>query len=98
MGNRPYASCPFFNSARNPRAAFTRQKSKDDSYQEFAAHWGGNRLISEEKGPGGAKITRSFELSNSGEQLYQTVRLNGGQSNSTIVIRYVYDISGGNAQ
>jgi len=68
------------------------QKSKDDSYQEIAAKWEGNRLISEEKDPRGNKMSRTFELSSDGLQLYETVHMTSGRSNTSHVIRFVYDI------
>src|SRR5205807_648241 len=36
------------------------QKSKDDRYQEIAAKWDGNRLVTEEKSPRGGKMSRTF--------------------------------------
>jgi hypothetical protein len=69
------------------------QKSKDDKYQELAAHWDGSRLVSEEKGTRGRTITRTFEIAPNGQQLYETVELNNSRSSSPVVIRYVYDPS-----
>jgi hypothetical protein len=68
------------------------QKSKDASYQEVAAKWDGNRLVSDEKDPRGTKMNRTFELSPDGLQMYETLHLTTGRSNSPRVIRYVYDI------
>jgi hypothetical protein len=68
------------------------QKSKDASYQEVAAKWDGNRLASDEKDPRGNKMSRTFELSADGLQLYETLHMTTGRSNSPRVIRYVYDI------
>src|SRR5271169_5439106 len=68
------------------------QKSKDASYQEIAAKWDGNRLASDEKDPRGNKMSRTFELSSDGLQLYETLHMTAGRSNSPRVIRYVYDI------
>jgi hypothetical protein len=68
------------------------QKSKGDNYQEMAARWEESRLVCEEKGPGGAKIIRSFELASGGQQLNETVHLDNRRSGSPVVIRYVYDI------
>jgi hypothetical protein len=68
------------------------QKSKDDSYQEIAAKWDGNRLATEEKDPRGNKMSRTFELSSDGLQLYETLHMTTGRSNTPRVIRYVYDI------
>jgi hypothetical protein len=68
------------------------QKSKDDSYQEVAAKFDGNRLVTDEKDPRGNKMSRTFELSNDGRELYETLHMTTGRSNSPLVIRYVYDI------
>ena len=68
------------------------QKSKDAGYQEIAAKWEGNRLVSDEKDPRGNKMSRTFELSSDGLQLYETLHMTTGRSKSTRVVRYVYDI------
>ena len=68
------------------------QKSKDASYQEIAAKWDGTRLVSDEKDPRGNKMSRTFELSSDGLQLYETLHMTTGRSNTPHVIRYVYDI------
>jgi len=69
------------------------QKSKDDSYQEIAAKWDGNRLISDEKSPRGGKMSRTFELSPDGRQLYENLHIEGsGRNSHTMEIHYVYEI------
>ena len=69
------------------------QKSKDDNYQEIAAKWDGNRLITEEKGPRGGKMSRTFELSPDGRQLYENLRIqSSGRNNRSLDVHYVYDI------
>jgi hypothetical protein len=68
------------------------QKSKDDNYQEIAAKWDGNRLATEEKDPHGNKMSRTFELSEDGRQLYETLHMTSGRSNTPLVIRFVYEI------
>lgn len=79
------------------RALFTdgrklqKSDAKDDSYEEIAAHWNGSRLVTDEKGPRGGKMSRTFELSYDGAQLYETIRLTTGRSNTPIDVRYVYD-------
>lgn len=67
------------------------QKSKDATNQEIAAHWDGNRLVTDEKTPSGKKMSRTYDLSYDGTQLYETVRLTRGRSDSQVSIRYVYD-------
>ena len=68
------------------------QKSKDDNYQEIAAKFDGTRLVSDEKDPRGNKMSRTFELSSDGRQLYETLHVTSGRNNTPLVIRYVYDI------
>jgi hypothetical protein len=82
---------------RDPKRAFMTdgrklQKSKDDSYREIAAKWDGNKLATEEKDPRGNKMSRTFELSEDGRQLYEVLHMTSGRSNTPRVIRFVYDI------
>ena len=76
------------------RAFFTDgrklQKSKDANYEEIAAHWDDNKLVTDEKGPHGGKMSRTYELSPDGTQLWETVRTTSSRNNPT-TIRYVYD-------
>jgi len=69
------------------------QKSKDEKYQEIAAKFEGNRLVTDEKDPRGGKMSRTFELSYDGRQLYETLHLTTGRNNAPLVIRFVYDIA-----
>jgi hypothetical protein len=75
------------------RAFFTDgrklQKSKDASYEEIAAHWEDHKLVTEEKRPHGGKMSRTYELSPDGTQLWETVRMTSWNNPTTI--RYVYD-------
>ncbi len=67
------------------------QKTKDSNNQEVLAHWDGNRLVTDEKTPSGKKMSRTYELSYDGTQLYETLKLTRGRSDSQTSIRYVYD-------
>jgi hypothetical protein len=71
------------------------QKSKDDSYQEIAAHWSGSQLITDEKSPQGAKMSRTFELAQDGRQFFETIHVDRGRSKGQLVVRYVYDVATG---
>ncbi len=74
-------------------------KSTDSSHEEALAHWEGSRLVSDEKGPLGGKMSRTFELSGDGRELEETLRIdNNGRSRAPIVIRYVYDASDSGGQ
>jgi hypothetical protein len=79
------------------RALFTDgrklQKSKDVNYEEITAHWSGKQLATDEKGPHG-KMSRTYELSYDGTQLYETLHIPMGRSNTTLLVRYVYDAYG----
>jgi hypothetical protein len=68
------------------------QKSKDENYQEITAKFEGNRLVTEEKTPRGNKMSRTFELSDDGRQLYETLHTTSGRNNTPQVIRFVYEI------
>ena len=89
------AETDLFDDQDRKRAFFTDgrklQKSKDDKYQEIAAHWDGARLVSDEKSPRGGKMSRVFELSPDGKQLYETLHMTTGRSNTPVVIRFTYD-------
>jgi hypothetical protein len=69
------------------------QKSSNDNYQEIAAHWNGSQLVSDEKGPQGGKMSRAFELSRDGRQIYETLNVDRSKSRGPLILRYVYDIS-----
>jgi hypothetical protein len=67
------------------------ENSKDEQKQEIAAHWDGMRLVSDEKGPQNRKISRTFELSSDGHELYENIHIDKERSGSAVDIRYVYD-------
>ena len=67
------------------------QKSKDDSLKQVSAHWDGALLITDEKGPRSRKMSRTFELSSDGRQIFETWHIENGRSGSLIIVRYVYD-------
>jgi hypothetical protein len=68
------------------------QKSKDDKFEEFDAHWEDYRLVAELSGSHGPQITRSFEPAPGGKQLVEMVRLDRTRSNAAVEIRFVYDL------
>src|ERR1700685_1874355 len=70
------------------------QKSKDTTNEEVAAHWDGKQLATDEKSPRGNKMSRTYELSYDGTQLYETLHMTTGRSNTPLSIRYVYDAYG----
>src|SRR5882762_1576574 len=88
-----------FDDQEHKSAFFTDgrklQKTKGSSTQEIAAHWDGNRLVTDEKSPSGRRMSRTYELSYDGTQLYETLRLTRGRENSVVSIRYVYDQADG---
>jgi hypothetical protein len=84
---------------RNEKTAFFTdgrklQNSKNDkTYHEVAAHWEGQRLVTDEKSPRGDKMSRTFELAPDGSQLIETVHVDSNRANELMTMRYVYDIS-----
>ena len=69
------------------------QKSKDPKYEEIAAHWDGTRLVTDEKSPQGGKMSRTFELSPDGRQLFENVHMEGsGRNSRSMDLHFVYDI------
>jgi hypothetical protein len=74
------------------------QKSKDSNDQEVAAHWAGSQVVSDEKSPLGGRMSRTFELSRDGRQLFETLNIDNGGSNTPIFIRYVYDIASSDSE
>jgi hypothetical protein len=72
------------------------QKSKNDAVQEISAHWDGQKLVTDEKGPQNKKMSRTIELSPDGRQFYETWHVENGKSGSPIAIRYVYDAANEN--
>ena len=84
-----------FDDQERKRAFFTDgrklQKTQGSNYEEITAHWDGSRLVTDEKSASGRKMSKTYALSYDGTQLYETLRLTRGRSNSQISIRYVYD-------
>ncbi len=77
----------FFTDGRK----IQKSKSKDNALQEISAQWNGPQLVTDEKGPRNTKMSRTFELSPDGRQLYLTWHIANGASASPIVIRFVYN-------
>ncbi len=70
------------------------EKPKEDSTKtQVKAHWDHGTLVTEEKGPNGAKISHSYEITNEGKQLADTLTLESKKLNTPIIIRSVYDKS-----
>ena len=67
------------------------EKEKDPSYKEIAARWDGKKLVTDEKGAHGGKLSRTFELSSDGKQLIETVHLTDSKGNHPVNVQYVYD-------
>jgi hypothetical protein len=68
-------------------------KATDENNLQVAAHWNGSQLVSDEKSPLGGNMSRTFELSADGRQLYETLHIDNGKSKTPLVIRYVYNVS-----
>jgi hypothetical protein len=67
-------------------------KAKKDSAQtQGKAHWDHGTLITEEKGPGGEKISHAYEITGDGKQMADTLTLESKHLNTPIIVRSVYD-------
>jgi hypothetical protein len=69
-------------------------KPSDPNMQMIVARWDGNKLVTDEKLEKNGTLTRSYELSEDGLQLFEEVHLvTGKKKESPVTIRYVYDAS-----
>lgn len=67
-------------------------KPSDANLQQVPAHWDGHKLVAEEKFDKSGTMTRTYELSEDGLQLFEEVHLVTGKKNdSPVTIHYVYD-------
>ena len=55
------------------------------------AKWQGNQLVATSQGFGGGAITRTFELSPDGKQLYVTTKIENERFSQPVTFRFVYD-------
>jgi len=85
------------------RALFTDgrklEKPKDtgNGYQEIAARWDGNKLVTDEVGPKKGKVSRTYELAPDGLQLWETIHATDSKGNKPMTVRFVYEISNENS-
>jgi hypothetical protein len=86
------------------RALFTdgrkldKPKDTGTSYQEIAARWDDNKLVTDEVGPKKGKVSRTYELSPDGLQLWETIHSTDSKGNKPMTVRFVYDIAQENAR
>jgi len=83
------------DSESHTRALFTDgrklDKPKKDAIQtQVKAHWQGQTLVTEEKGPNGEKLSHTYELSSEGKFI-DTLTLESKKLNTPIIVRSVYD-------
>jgi hypothetical protein len=67
------------------------EKSKNENYEQVAARWDDNKLVTDEKGSHNSKLTRTFEVSPDGLQLWETIHVEPAKNKTPITVRYVYD-------
>jgi hypothetical protein len=66
-------------------------KQKDSDNKEVSARWDDKKLVTDEKGSHNGKVTRTFELSSDGKQLYETIHVTDSKGNHPVNVQYVYD-------
>jgi len=67
------------------------EKQKDPDYKQVAARWEDKKLVTDEKGSHNGKVSRTFELSQDGKQLIETVHVTDSKGNHPVNVQYVYD-------
>jgi len=67
------------------------KKEQQQGPQELLAHWDGQKLVADEQIGKNGSMTRTYELSPDGLQLFEDVHLNLGKKNTDVTIHYVYD-------
>ncbi len=67
-------------------------KPSDPNLRLIVARWDGNKLVTDEKLEKNGTLSRTYELSEDGLQLFEEVHLVTGKKNDRpVTIRYVYD-------
>ena len=87
------------DSDHRVRSLFTdgrkiEKSDKDAAQVQVKAHWDHGTLITEEKGPGGEKISHAYEITGEGKQVADTLTLESKHLNTPIIVRSVYDKAG----
>jgi hypothetical protein len=67
------------------------EKDKDPDNKQVTARWDDKKLVTDEKGAHGGKVSRTYELSSDGKQLIETVHLTDSKGNHPVNVQYVYD-------
>lgn len=68
------------------------EKPSDPNLKMVVAHWDSNKLVTDEKLEKNGTLSRSYELSEDGLQLFEEVHLvTGKKKDQPVTIRYVYD-------
>jgi hypothetical protein len=67
------------------------KKEQQQGPEELLARWDGNKLVADEQIGKNGSMTRTYELSPNGLQLFEDVHLNLGKKNTDVSIHYVYD-------
>jgi hypothetical protein len=60
------------------------------------AHWNGSQLVAEAQNPRGGKMTRTYELSPDGSELYVSTKMENPNLSEPVTFRQVYDRAKGN--
>lgn len=71
------------------------EKSKDPAHQEVRASWDDYRLVAEEKGPQGNRVTRAYEVLEGNRQLVLALGFAYGPRKTSVYLRFVYDLNPG---
>jgi hypothetical protein len=67
------------------------EKEKDADSKQVTARWDDKKLVTDEKGAHNGKVSRTYELSQDGKQLIETVHVADSKGNHPVNVQYVYD-------
>ena len=65
------------------------EKDKDADDKQVSARWDDKKLVTDEKGAHGGKVSRTYELSSDGKQLIETVHVTDSKGNHPVIVQYV---------
>jgi hypothetical protein len=77
--------------AENKSESNQDENNRGMSFPPAVAQWQGSQLVAKSQGFGGGTMTRTFELSPDGKQLYVTSKMESPRLNQPVTYKQVYD-------
>jgi len=79
------------SQAESKQGAGNNDGMGERHFQPAVAEWQGSQLVAKSRGFGGGTITRTFELSPDGKQLYVTTKIESERLKQPVTYKLVYD-------